>query len=140
MNRKILKSLLLASVASLGLIGSTLAVSAETLADALVSAYRNSHLLEQNRAALRAADEDVAQAVADLRPVLQWTANYGYTKNDATVATYKAAGKTYQALLLRSVPSQYSIWMDQGPAHVPLRIAGAVGFAKTVMTMVEHQP
>lgn len=52
----------------------------------------------------------------------------------------KAAGKTYQALLLRSVPSQYSIWMDQGPAHVPLRIAGAVGFAKTVMTMVEHQP
>lgn len=98
MTRKILKPLLLASVASLGLIGSTLAVSAETLADALVSAYRNSHLLEQNRAALRAADEDVAQAVADLRPVLQWTANYGYTKNDATAASYKAAGKTYDRL------------------------------------------
>lgn len=53
---------------------------------------------------------------------------------------FKAAGKTYQALLLRSVPARYSIWMDRGPAHLPLRIAGAVGLAKTVMTMIEHQP
>ena len=53
---------------------------------------------------------------------------------------FKAAGQTYPVLLLQSVPAQYSIWMDRGPAHLPLRIAGAVGFAKTVMTMVEHQP
>ena len=53
---------------------------------------------------------------------------------------FKAAGKTYQALLLRSIPSQYSIWMARGPPHRPLRIAGAVGFAKTVMTMVEYNP
>ncbi|HAL91651.1 MAG TPA: hypothetical protein DCM68_01340 [Verrucomicrobia bacterium] len=53
---------------------------------------------------------------------------------------FKAAGKTYQSLLLRSVPSQYSIWMDRGPAHLPLRIAGAVGLANTVMTMVEYTP
>ena len=64
---------------------------------------------------------------------------------DVTVAgvknlEFKAAGETYQALLLRSVPSQYSIWMDRGTAHLPLRIAGAVGFAKTVMTMVEYNP
>lgn len=98
MTRKILKPLLLATVAGLGLIGSSIAVSAETLADALVSAYRNSHLLEQNRATLRAADEDVAQAVADLRPVLQWTANYGYSANDATLASYRAAGRTYDRL------------------------------------------
>ena len=38
--------------------------TAETLADALISAYRHSHLLDQNRAVLRAADEDVATAVA----------------------------------------------------------------------------
>ncbi|MFV0491618.1 MAG: TolC family outer membrane protein [Pseudorhodobacter sp.] len=43
---------------------------AETLADALIAAYRNSNLLDQNRAVLRAADEDVAQAVASLRPVI----------------------------------------------------------------------
>ena len=44
----------------------------ETLTDALVSAYNNSDLLEQNRAVLRAADEDVAQAVSALRPTLDY--------------------------------------------------------------------
>lgn len=49
-------------------------VQAETLADALASAYRNSQLLDQNEALLRAADEDVAQAVARLRPVVSFVA------------------------------------------------------------------
>ena len=48
-------------------------VAAETLASALSSAYITSGLLDQNRAVLRAADEDVAQAVAALRPVINWT-------------------------------------------------------------------
>ncbi|MEQ8294188.1 MAG: TolC family outer membrane protein [Roseovarius sp.] len=52
-----------------------LAASAETLADTLVSAYENSGLLEQNRALLRAADEDVAQIVAELRPIINWSAD-----------------------------------------------------------------
>ncbi len=56
-----------------------LTASAETLADALISAYKNSNLLEQNRAVLRAADEDVASAVSALRPVLAFVANAGYT-------------------------------------------------------------
>lgn len=47
---------------------------AETLADALAYGYENSGLLEQNRALLRAADEDVAQAVAALLPVVNWLA------------------------------------------------------------------
>ena len=50
------------------------AAPAQTLADALVAAYENSNLLEQNRALLRAADEDVAQAVAALRPVVNFVA------------------------------------------------------------------
>lgn len=45
---------------------------AETLADTLVAAYRNSNLLEQNRALLRAADEDVVQARAQLLPVIRF--------------------------------------------------------------------
>jgi len=57
---------------------------AETLADTLVSAYKNSGLLEQNRALLRAADEDVAQVVSELRPILSWsadvTSNFGRTR------------------------------------------------------------
>lgn len=51
----------------------TVPAAAETLASALSSAYVTSGLLDQNRAVLRAADEDVAQAVAALRPVLSWS-------------------------------------------------------------------
>lgn len=47
---------------------------AETLADALVGAYKHSGLIEQNRALLRAADEDVALAVSTLKPILRWSA------------------------------------------------------------------
>ena len=49
--------------------------TAETLADALVGAYNHSGLLEQNRAVLRAADEDVAIAGSTLKPVLSWSGN-----------------------------------------------------------------
>ena len=38
------------------IVGSFLPAQAETLADALIAAYRNSNLLEQNQAVLRAAD------------------------------------------------------------------------------------
>ncbi|WP_425100871.1 TolC family outer membrane protein [Tropicibacter sp. S64] len=58
---------------------------AETLAAAMTSAYNHSGLLEQNRAVLRAADEDVAIAMAALRPTLSWSAqmqrSFGYSKS-----------------------------------------------------------
>lgn len=59
----------------LGIVGALAPVraSAESLADALVLAYRHSGLLEQNRALLRAADEDVAQAVAAIRPAISYS-------------------------------------------------------------------
>ncbi len=46
---------------------------AENLADAMIGAYKSSGLLEQNRALLRAADEDLAATAAALRPVIDWT-------------------------------------------------------------------
>jgi len=48
---------------------------AENLADTLTSAYNNSGLLDQNRALLRAADEDLAQAVSAILPVIGWSAS-----------------------------------------------------------------
>ncbi|RPE70958.1 outer membrane protein [Pacificibacter maritimus] len=54
------------------------ALSAESLGDALASAYKNSGLLEQNRANLRATDEGVAAAVSAMRPTLGYTASAGY--------------------------------------------------------------
>jgi outer membrane protein len=64
---------------------------ADTLADALVGAYTHSGLLDQNRALLRAADEDVAAAISTLKPVLRWSAtltqNFGKVRNAATVTS-----------------------------------------------------
>ncbi len=47
---------------------------ADTLGDTLAFAYENSGLLDQNRALLRVADEDVAVAMANLLPIVNWAA------------------------------------------------------------------
>ncbi len=73
------KSILSAAIVGTALGVSAFAAQAETLAGALAKAYKHSGLLEQNRAVLRAADEDVAQAVSSLRPVLNYYANSKYT-------------------------------------------------------------
>ena len=88
-----------------------LPVRAETLADALAAAYINSGLIQQNRALLRAADEDVVVAAAKLRPILQWSstvsrslssgqagANGTYRSADST-STVASAGLTAELLL-----------------------------------------
>ena len=49
------------------------AAKAQSLSDSLAFAYDHSGLLRQNRALLRAADEDVAIAVSGLRPIINWT-------------------------------------------------------------------
>ena len=72
------------------------AAQAETLADALASAYQNSGLLDQNRALLRAADEDVAGAVAALRPILNFTANV--TRNFGTARSSTNIGGVVSGL------------------------------------------
>ena len=69
---------------------------AESLADTLVAAYRHSALLDQNRAVLRAADEDVAQAMSRLRPVIQWAASHNFQQVDgieAVATTLELAGQ-----------------------------------------------
>lgn len=67
--RRAIRSAAIAAV----FIGAPVLSSAETLRDAMVGAYNHSGLLDQNRALLRAADEDVAQTIAALRPILNWT-------------------------------------------------------------------
>ena len=57
--------------------------AAESLRDSLRNAYRNSGILVQNRALLRAADEKVADAVAALRPVISWSSRFAHAYSDA---------------------------------------------------------
>ncbi len=74
-------------------------VRAESLADALVAAYRNSNLLDQNRAVLRAADEDAASAVASLRPVIAFVAGTTYTEPVTTGGDNLSASMSLSAEL-----------------------------------------
>jgi outer membrane protein len=71
---------------------------AETLADALVGAYTHSGLLEQNRALLRAADENVALATANLRPIISWSAgiegNSTYGRNNPIILSPTSSNST----------------------------------------------
>ena len=68
---------------------------AETLTDALIDAYRNSNLLDQNRALLRAADEDVATAQAALRPQIDFVTTYSgsHPHREIYSALYNAGGQ-----------------------------------------------
>ena len=93
---RLFKSVLAGAAAAVLLIG---AAQAESLADTLVSAYKNSDLLEQNRALLRAADEDVAQAVATLRPVLSFAAQGTQSQPTVMGAGSGAASLTLSASL-----------------------------------------
>lgn len=83
MIRRFSATVLAVAIGISGLIAQPLA--AHSLRDALRQAYDHSGLLHQNRALLRAADEDVAQAVSQLRPIINWSANYSYSSAAASI-------------------------------------------------------
>lgn len=70
---KLVKALALTASITLGALSERPAW-ADNLTDSFIGAYNTSGLLEQNRALLRAADEDVAIALSALRPIINWTA------------------------------------------------------------------
>ena len=53
-----------------------LPLHAKSLSEALVESYNNSGLLDQNRALLRAADENTIIASSALLPIVSWAANF----------------------------------------------------------------
>ena len=82
MSRRGLRAYILA-IASLTLgsavtVAGCTAAAADTLEWALVQAYQNNPSLNAQRAALRATDENVPQALSGYRPKLSITANGGY--------------------------------------------------------------
>jgi outer membrane protein len=60
-------------------LASVIPASAETLAEALAAAYENNPTLNAQRAALRATDEGVPQALAGFRPTVSAAATAGIT-------------------------------------------------------------
>ncbi|MFZ5965064.1 TolC family outer membrane protein [Thalassococcus sp. BH17M4-6] len=101
MTFRFLTRTLAASVVAFGV---SAAAQADTLADALVGAYNSSGLLDQNRALLRAADEDVAQAMAALRPVINWagdvTRSFGTSRSANTLGTVVGSASNTASIAL----------------------------------------
>lgn len=126
--RKAARRLIAAGLGA-AMIGGAAPAMAETLADALVAAYRESNLLDQNRAVLRAADEDAAQAVAALRPVLGFIADTGYAK------TVTGEGDSTSLSLVASL----TLW-DNGRTRLGIAIAReAVMATREALVGVEQQ-
>jgi outer membrane protein len=66
------------TLGSAAIVAGCTAAAADTLEWALVQAYQNNPSLNAQRAALRATDENVPQALSGYRPKLSITANGGY--------------------------------------------------------------
>ena len=96
-----LKSFLASSAVAAALLLDPVALNAQTLADALVTAYRTSPLLESSRAALRGLDESVPIARSARRP--QVGAGAGANANntfDSTDPVYSLQADLTASLLL----------------------------------------
>jgi outer membrane protein len=113
------------------------AAGAETLTDALIAAYRNSNLLDQNRAVLRAADEDVALAVATLRPVVAYTAQAGWSRAEFLTPTGRDFSEGLSASLTLS--AELTLF-DFGRSRLGIGIAEASVLAtRQALIEVEQQ-
>jgi outer membrane protein len=110
---------------------------AETLTDALIAAYRNSNLLDQNRAVLRAADEDVAVAVSSLRPVVAYTAQTAWSRAEVSTAAGNAISEGLSASLTLSAEMTL---FDFGRSQLGIEIAKASVLAtRAALVEVEQQ-
>ncbi|MEO1705182.1 MAG: TolC family outer membrane protein, partial [Pseudomonadota bacterium] len=72
---------------------------AESITATLSDAYTNSGLIDRNRATLRAADEEVAQAVALLRPSLNYAVSTDYSRTPSLARESLTASFTIAASL-----------------------------------------
>jgi len=107
---------------------------AESLTDALISAYKHSGLLEQNRALLRAADEDVAQAVSALRPVLNYYANATYANPVSQLSgRHTSANVGLQADLLLFDGGQSKLAIDLAKESVLATRQGLISVEQSVL-------
>ncbi len=106
--------------AAIVVVGFSTSARAETLQQALVSAYLNNPVLQAQRAGLRATDEDVAQALSGYRPSINGTASIDHSQSDNF---FSGGTDTLTA-------KRYGVSIDQ-PLFRSFRTANAVKEAKT---------
>jgi outer membrane protein len=115
---------------------------AESLADALISAYRNSNLLDQNQALLRATDENVAVAMSALRPVIEYTIQSSYQRSERVLTDVfnNPVGIAYQDSFPNTLTLSASLLLlDFGRSKLGIEIAReAVLSARQGLVTVEQ--
>ena len=112
------------TMAVFGLVAAPVA-QAETLADALAAAYKSSKLLDQNEALLRAQDEGVAQAVAAMRPVVEFVAQRQMTTAESPIlvaGNYTGRASTDTVATTFQLAAQMSLY-DFGRSKLGIEIA-----------------
>lgn len=140
-----LRNLARAAVAAVALFAGATSVSAETLADAFILAYRHSGLLEQNRAVLRAADEDVATAISQLRPIINYaveaTQSYTHLSGGKSRGLGAAGGGNFTATASASASISASLLLyDGGATQLAIDVAKeSVLATRHALVQVEQQ-
>lgn len=114
-----------------------LSAQADNLTDALIGAYKTSGLLEQQRAVLRAADEDVAIALAQLRPVVNWVTSFTQTFRDTEINSVNTS--TDSSTLFTGIRLQQLLY-DGGASRLSQESAQETVLAtRQVLLSVEQQ-
>lgn len=102
MRRRTLFNATFVAAAGLSVALSSAAVLAESLEDALISAYQNNPTLLAERAALRATDEGVASALSGWRPTVQIDGDAGIAETETTTVSGGLTAKNESSLRPRS--------------------------------------
>ena len=84
MTRRITTPILSTAVILAGLMGSTVLAQADSLKEAMTTAYINNPSLEAARAGQRATDETVNQATSGWRPTIEATGSWARQENNRT--------------------------------------------------------
>jgi len=121
-------------------LGSVETARAESLADALVGSYGHSGLLDQNRALLRAADEDVAVAGAALEPVLRWTAGFTQTLGRARLSSAPGSVQSTDSLAAQGQLIAELLLYDFGATALGVEVAKETVLAtRQTLIAIEQQ-
>lgn len=115
-----------AAAVAAGAVFAPAAAPAQTLGEALAQAYTTNPRLLSERAALRAADEDVAVALAGWRPVIEAKSSIGHRrlKQDTTFSFPTPDDESMDTDDAAEEPAgSSSSWNGTDPATVELRIS-----------------
>ena len=125
-------------IAIAGLLGCPSA-EADTLDGALVQAYQNNPSLNAQRAALRATDENVPQALSGYRPKLSVTANAGYNYNQqSSTSQSEALAETFVSRGYGANTS-YTLFNGYQTANQARRAESQVDAARETLRVTEQQ-